>query len=207
MLAKIQQFPKYLVMMNGYTACLKTYTARRLSSLLHIPLVETNKLGRCTDETGLLDLAARTRRYERAKQIVSDHLAFGSSIIVDGTFGLRDWRYPFYRECVLTETKIVVIVRCVCNDEKIIQVRLDDRKNNRHRPENEASIIENYRQTREYEQHPCNDTFTGVNQLGLIEFDTANYSVIVTYPDKFGLANTISDLIWQSIHTGRLGEN
>ena len=35
----------YVILMNGYTASLKTYTARRIANVLKIPLIETNRLG------------------------------------------------------------------------------------------------------------------------------------------------------------------
>ncbi len=43
-----------IILMNGFTASLKTTVARRLSAILKIPLIQTNQLGRITDKKGLM---------------------------------------------------------------------------------------------------------------------------------------------------------
>lgn len=59
----------FVVFTHGYTACMKTYVARRISNELAVFLIETNKLGPCTSSDGLLDEQLRARRYDAALHI------------------------------------------------------------------------------------------------------------------------------------------
>ena len=81
---------RYVILMNGYTACLKTCTARRIANLLGIPLIETNRLGRCASSDGRLDDKIRDIRYKIARNHAAVLIETGLPVIIDGTFiGVR----------------------------------------------------------------------------------------------------------------------
>src|SRR5262249_22438659 len=90
---------QFIIIMNGHTACLKTYTARRLANVLKVLLVETNKLGRCTNPDGLLNDEFRELRYNTLFGVVRQLLARGESVVADGTFTLRRRRNVLYSLC------------------------------------------------------------------------------------------------------------
>jgi predicted kinase len=128
---------RFVIFMHGYTAFLKSVTARRLSHQLHVFLVETNKLGPCiVDED--LSQPLRDRRYEAALRIAKTALHVGGSVVLDGTFGLRRWREDLYRLCQDSYIETLVMVRCVCEDDEILQIRLNDRKRHPDLPESEV---------------------------------------------------------------------
>jgi len=197
----------FLIFMNGYTACLKTYTARRLSNLLRVPLVETNKLGPCTDGSGALDLEARKLRYERAVRLTYDYLHLGMSLVVDGTFGRKIWRQDLYGCCVRAGVRRVLAVRCFCTNEDVIEARIVDRQENDYRPENEAALLANYHTTRTEEEPIRGESLPWDAPLPIVEFDTERFEVEVHTASEDSLAADVRRMIWTSVHTGRLSEH
>ena len=158
----------YAVIMNGYTASLKTYTARRIANVLKIPLIETNRFGRCTKE-GVLNYAMRDKRYKIVTQLASFISENKLPMVIDGTFNFQRWRTALYPKLANHD---VIIVRCVCNDKAIIKARISEREANKILPENEASSIFNYLKTRKDDESVYEDVLSSGETPTIIEFDT-----------------------------------
>lgn len=193
---------RYAILMNGYTASLKTYTARRVANQLKIPIIETNRLGRCTGDDGLLDDALREKRYEIACQQASLLTKAGLPIVVDGTFNFQRWRNRLYLPLTANGVEDIVIVRCVCDDEAIIRARLNSRQANRILPENEAASMENYFKTRRDDESVYEDGLPSI-----VEFRTGPEYTVRVRQGKSEIAQLVRDLVWESFHTGRLNEH
>lgn len=201
------KYPKFAVLMNGFTATLKTYSARRIANLLKIPLIETNRLGHCTDEDGLLDDKLRERRYRIATDQASMLIRKGLPVVVDGTFNFQRWRNRLYRPLAKHGVEDVVIVRCVCYDEDIIKARIAVRQNKKVVPENEAARMENYLKTRADDEDVREDILPSGAVPSVVEFRTGpEYSVEVTQGHS-DMAEHIRYLLWESFHTGKLNEH
>lgn len=196
---------EYAILMNGYTASLKTYTARRVANLLKIPLIETNKLGRCTNADGLLNDSLRERRYEiavsQASLMAENHLP----LVVDGTFNFQRWRNGLYAPLLENGVEDVIIVRCVCFDEDIICARVAERERNRILPENEAAKMENYLKTLRDDESIFEDKLPS-GRPSIIEFRTGPEYTVELKQGNSDIAKQIRYLIWESFHTGKLNE-
>lgn len=194
--------------LNGHTACLKTYTARRLSNVLHIPLVETNKFGSCTDSQGFLNQQLRDRRYSLALEVVSKLFDLHLSVVVDGTFSRQKWRTRLYSAARVAEITDIVILRCICPDEDIARLRMAERSKDSSKADSEASFhFENYRQTKEEEQSIWDDQFDWCPPPAIVQFDSSAYKVSVLREGHSPLATTVAETVWSSVHTGTLRQH
>lgn len=196
----------FAVIMNGYTATLKTYTARRIANVLKIPLIETNRFGRCTDNQGLLDDTLRDKRYKIAVEQAALLAARKLPVVIDGTFNFSRWRSDLYAELAKRGVKDIIIVRCVCEDEGIITARLEERQRRKILPENEAARMENYLKTRKDNEPVYNDLLPSEGQPTVVEFTTGPDYAVKVEQGEAELAHIIKDIIFRSIHTGTLNE-
>lgn len=197
----------YAILMNGYTACLKTYTARRLANVLKIPLIETNRLGSCTSDDGNLNDKLRDRRYETATKQALTLLEDGLSVVIDGTFNFRRWRGGLYSIFAENDVSDVVIVRCICEDETIIRARIEERQVKRILPENEAAKMENYFKTMKDDESIYEDRMPSGEMPSVVEFRTGpEYTVEICQGDS-DIAKVVQEVIWRSFHTGKLNEH
>ncbi len=194
-------------MMNGYTACLKTTTARRLATVLNIPLIETNKFGHCTNEAGLLEQSFRERRYEIGFDVASILLNKGIPFIFDGTFSNPDWRKKVYLLAQNKGVDDVIVVKCFCDNRRIINLRLEAKKLNPLLPENEVTKLDNYDMTKkQFELSPVEeDTMPIGKKPSIICFDSGKY-VIETARSYSQTANIVDDAIFKSIALGKLND-
>jgi predicted kinase len=197
----------YAVLMNGYTACLKTYAARRIANVLKIPLIETNRLGHCTGEDGLLRDDLRGRRYDIAGKLSAQLARARLPMVIDGTFNFRKWRGMFYPLLAENDINDIVIVRCVCDDEDIVQARINERSGRRILPENEAARMENYLKTRRDDESVYEDTLPAGGHPSVVEFRTGPDYTVEIRKGGSEAAKAIRELLWKSFHTGRLNEH
>ncbi len=199
--------PPYAILMNGYTASLKTYTARRISNVLKIPIIETNRLGSCTSDDGLLNDDMRQRRYDIAIAQASLLAEKGLPVVIDGTFNFQKWRNGLYLPLAENDISNVVIVRCLCEDLDIIRARVEERKERKILPENEAAKMENYFKTRGDDQSIYEDELPSGVRPSIVEFRTGpEYTAEVRQGDS-DIARVVREIIWRSFHTGRLNEH
>jgi predicted kinase len=197
----------YAVIMNGTTASLKTYTARRIANSLKIPLLETNKVGRCTNSDGLLADELRDRRYDlvtkQAKVLLEHHVP----LVVDGTFNFQRWRKAIYAPLAENDITDVIIVSCVCDDVDIVQARIGERAQRKILPENEAARMDNYLKTIQDNEPVYKDTLLAGGKPAVIEFRTGPDYTVKIRQGASDNARMIRELIWHSFHTGRLNEH
>ena len=197
----------YVILMNGYTASLKTYTARRIANVLKIPLIETNRLGRCTYDNGLLDDTARDKRYDIATEQASVLLKRGLPTVIDGTFNFQRWRNELYLPLAENDLSNVVIFRCFCEDKDIVETRISERQERRILPENEAARMENYFKTLEDNESVYEDILLSGEKPSVVEFRTGpEYTLTVRQGDS-DIAKVVKEIIWRSFHTGKLNEH
>jgi predicted kinase len=192
----------FAILMNGYTASLKTYTSRRIANVLKIPILETNRFGHCTKE-GYLSDGLRNKRYDIMLKLASFLSTEKLPMVLDGTFNFQHWRSSFYSNLYNNE---IIIVRCICNDRDIINARIREREQNSVLPENEAAKMENYLKTLKDDEPVYDDVLPSGEIPIVIEFDTGNYTVQTTQGEN-KLAQEIKDIIWRSFHTGKLNEH
>ena len=133
--------------------------------------------------------------------LAREALARGSSAILDGTFSLRSWREELYAIARDAEVTNVVAVRCFCDDEEIIKVRLDDRSLHDYMPENEVTQLDSYLQTKtECDREPLlADRLLGGGRPAIVTFDSGKYTVELTAANGFPVALRLS-----GGHAGRL---
>jgi len=193
--------------MNGYTASLKTYTARRIANVLQIPLIETNRLGKCTSDNGLLNDRARDERYRILAEQASVLSKNGLPMVIDGTFNFKKWRDSLYLPFAEKDISNVVIVSCVCEDKDIINARINERQEKQILPENEAARMENYLKTLADNESIYEDRLPTGELPNIVEFRTGpEYTVKVRQGDSH-IAKVVQEIIWKSFHTGKLNEH
>jgi predicted kinase len=191
----------YAIVMNGHTASLKTYTARRIANVQKIGLIETNRLGRCTGEGGILDDKLRDKRYDIARDLTDVMVRNNTSLVIDGTFNFKKWRDEIY-DPLLKNNFEIIIVRCFCDDADIVRARIEDRQSDKIRPEYEAAKMENYFRTRQ-EGEPIYEDKLPDGKISIVEFDTGKYTMkIIKNPTD--ISKIVRGIIWKDFHTGRL---
>lgn len=198
---------QFVVLMNGWTACLKTYTSRRLSNAFKIPVLETNKFGHCVGTDGMLDDRMRTARYKSVFAVANEILKQGHSVVIDGTFNFRRWREEVYRLSSNQGIKHIVIVRCFCSDSDVIRLRISERVSNVFRPENQVSRYEDYEKTVADDETIYEDVLPNGEKPSVVAFDSGNYTVTLTQGQPEGIATKVRDVIWASVNTGKLSEH
>jgi hypothetical protein len=161
-----------IIMLHGYTACLKTETATYLSNCFSIPLIATHRYGSCTTH-GLLDLDKRKQRYEILLQDAELQLGRGYSIVLDGTFSEPEWRERVYELAAIHRAHVVAI-KATCDDSEYIKARLWQRRVDHSRSDHEVTDFQNYVDTRlKILSNPITGDPTFVSSgYELITFDT-----------------------------------
>ena len=110
-----------IVMMHGYLCILKTTISTALSQRLCIPRIETKELGEIKSKK------QKDFRYHQVAELARDRINGGGSIILDGTFGKRQFREHVYEIAQRTLAKDVLIIRCHCNNDEEIKRRIGER--------------------------------------------------------------------------------
>ena len=110
-----------IVMMHGYLCSLKTTISTALSQRLCIPRIETKELGEIKSKK------QKDFRYHQVAELAQDRINGGGSIILDGTFGKRQFREHVYEIAQRTLAKDVLIIRCHCNNDEEIKRRIGER--------------------------------------------------------------------------------
>ena len=153
---------KNIVMMHGYICSLKTTISTALSQKLCIPRIETKEFGqiKTKKEKGL--------RYQLVAEIAEERINGGGSVILDGTFGKRQFRDHVYEIAQRTVAKEVLIIRCLCDNEEEVRRRIGERGIN-------ESICESEWRNRAHDGLCGDRVYSGVPSL--IAVDTVNYRV------------------------------
>ena len=151
-----------IVMMHGYLCSLKTTISTALSQRLRIPRIETKELGHIKTRK------EKGARYQLVAEIAEERINGGGSVILDGTFGKRQFRDHVYEIAQRTVAKEVLIIRCLCDNEEEVRRRICERAIN-------ESICESEWRNRAHDRLFGDRVYNGTPSL--ITVDTANYRV------------------------------
>ena len=151
-----------IVMMHGYLCSLKTTISTALSQRLRIPRIETKELGHIKTRK------EKGARYQLVAEIAEERINGGGSVILDGTFGKRQFRDRIYEIAQRTRAKDVLIIRCLCDNEEEVRRRICERAIN-------ESICESEWRNRAHDRLFGDRVYNGTPSL--ITVDTANYRV------------------------------
>jgi len=151
-----------IVMMHGYLCSLKTTISTALSQRLRIPRIETKELGHIKTKK------EKGARYQLVAEIAEERINGGGSIILDGTFGKRQFRNHVYEIAQRTQAKDVLIIRCLCDNEEEVRRRISERGIN------ESICVSEWR-NRAHDGLCGDRVYNGAPSL--IAVDTANYRV------------------------------
>ena len=151
-----------IVMMHGYLCSLKTTISTALSQRFRIPRIETKELGHIKTKK------EKGARYQLVAEIAKERINGGGSIILDGTFGKRQFRNHVYEIAQRTRAKDVLIIRCLCDNEEEVKRRICERGIN-------ESICESEWRNRAHDGLFGDRAYNGTPSL--ITVDTANYRV------------------------------
>ena len=151
-----------IVMMHGYLCSLKTTISTALSQRLRIPRIETKELGQIKTRK------EKGARYQLVAEIAEERINGGGSVILDGTFGKRQFRDHVYEIAQRTVAKDVLIIRCLCDNEEEVRRRICERAIN-------ESICESEWRNRAHDRLFGDRVYNGTPSL--ITVDTANYRV------------------------------
>lgn len=109
--------------MSGYICNLKSNISTALAEQLGMIRLETKQLG-------LISTAEdKSHRYEKLTNLLRSELTKERDIILDGTFGKREYRQPVYAIAEQTRVEDIVIVSCSCYDKEEIWRRIRERGN------------------------------------------------------------------------------
>jgi len=151
-----------IVMMHGYLCSLKTTISTALSQRLRIPRIETKELGHIKTRK------EKGARYQLVAELAEERIKGGGSVILDGTFGKRQFRNQVYQIAQRTRAKDVLIIRCLCDNKEEVRRRICERGIN-------ESICESEWRNRAHDGLCGDKVYNGVPSL--IAVDTANYRV------------------------------
>lgn len=182
----------YLIIMNGHVACLKTTLARKLSDLLEVPLLETNKFGRVLNEENLMDLEKRNKRYSALLEMAETYVSNNYSVILDGTFGLEEWRRKVYAICSKHGVTEIAVIRCVSSSDEVVKWRLMEREFDALAPEKEVFYWDNYLQSVSMYENVENDIVSQELKVNILEFDSAT-KVLSVKKRETDLAKKLED--------------
>ena len=169
-----------IVMMHGYLCSLKTTISTALSQRLRIPRIETKELGHIKTKKG------KGARYQLVAEIAEERINGGGSVILDGTFGKRQFRNHVYEIAQRTRAKDVLIIRCLCDNDEEVRRRICERGIN------ESICVSEWR-NRAHDGLCGDRVYSGVPSL--ITVDTANYRV-----DAKNLTTDFSCEVAQNVH-------
>jgi len=129
---------------------------------LRIPRIETKELGHIKTRK------EKGARYQLIAKLAEERINGGRSVILDGTFGKRQFRDRIYEIAQRTQAKDVLIIRCLCDNEEEVRRRICERAIN-------ESICESEWRNRAHDGLCGDRVYSGVPSL--IAVDTVNYRV------------------------------
>ena len=129
---------------------------------LRIPRIETKELGHIKTRK------EKGARYQLIAKLAEERINGGRSVILDGTFGKRQFRDRIYEIAQRTRAKDVLIIRCLCDNEEEVRRRICERAIN-------ESICESEWRNRAHDGLCGDRVYSGVPSL--IAVDTVNYRV------------------------------
>ncbi len=164
-------------MLNGPIACLKTTLSYIISANFGPAHISTSKFGLIDNRSGVEIMnIQRSVRYKKAKEIAKKYLSLSASIILDGTYNSRESREEIYTLGEIYHVDDIIVLTCICSDERIVEQRLNYRKAVVSVPDSYANTLEDYRGSIGSIESLENDKFNGRPPSNLI-FDTANFSI------------------------------
>jgi len=169
-----------IVMMHGYLCSLKTTISTALTQRLRIQRIETKELGHIKTRK------EKGARYQLVAKLAEERIKGGGSIILDGTFGKRQFRNQVYEIAQRTLAKDVLIIRCLCDNKEEVRRRIGERGIN-------ESICESEWRNRAHDGL-CGDRVYN-DAPSIITVDTANYRV-----EAKNLNTDFSSEVAQNVH-------
>ena len=113
-----------IIMMHGYTCSLKTTISKALAENMGLDRLETKQFGKIVSQEG------KSVRYQLFAAYTQKYVDRGRSIILDGTFGKKEYRDQIYRIAHTANLEDVVVIHCYCDDETEVIRRIDERGKN-----------------------------------------------------------------------------
>lgn len=169
-----------VIMMTGNPATGKTCTAgilaQELGRVLRIASLSSLEFRRRHNLLALGSEAERDRVYGLLAGAVAEALAAGRHdvLIIDANFNKRHRRELVYRVAPAAD---LMVVRCAVADERVIGLRLRERRRNLHVYENKAATYELYAMIRDATDPVEADGSVAAGRTALVEYDTARQAV------------------------------
>jgi predicted kinase len=170
---------KFVIMMNGHPACLKSTISKKLAEQMNIQLVRTNAFGGTILPSGFSSFESRNPRYQLAFKQAEELMITGVSLIFDGTFTHEIWRKQLYDLCEKYNYQIVII-RCISSNAEIIKNRFSRRAISEEQAEKDSIYFQNYIHDVPLDNAPYLDLING-KKPPIILFDSARLSVFGIY--------------------------
>jgi len=167
---------KAIILLQGLPATGKTSTSMKLKTNLEkdfsVHLLTTLSIRK---EFNLFNLYSEDQRQEtyrklsfKFKELTNSDIQF---IIIDGNFNKKK-----RRDMIYTWLKSpLIIVKCICSNIRLIEARLNHRRENLHKDENKAYSMELYNLIQRGEETVEQDPEYLNNEIALIHYDTSIY--------------------------------
>lgn len=111
-----------IVLVSGYICSLKSYISAALAKELGMTRLETKQLGSISTEED------KSHRYEKLAHLLRTELPKGKNIVLDGTFGKREYRQRVYDIAEQSGVEDMVVVSCSCYDKREVRRRIRERE-------------------------------------------------------------------------------
>ncbi|MFH1127336.1 MAG: hypothetical protein ABIG84_07715 [archaeon] len=144
----------------GYICSLKSTVSRQLAPRLGIPRYETKDLGEIATE------ATKDERYRLFSKLAEDAILGHDAIILDGTFGKKDYRQAIYDMAKGAGVDEIFLIHCYCDDVEEIWRRITERA------KNECPCVSEWLD--KTHDDLCGDLYLGETPV-VFEIDTNNY--------------------------------
>lgn len=207
-----------LIMMNGLTASGKSTVSSRLNKIFaRCSLLRTcdiRKSAGFSDHTGVTpshhfssadkkDREKRDNVYQRMIKVAEHKLANGEDevIMLDGSFNHRNKREKVY-DLIKVYRIPLIIIRCVCNNEREILRRIRKRREKIGEAKNEALDFEVYECIRNEEESVLDDVMPDGVRPMVIQYDSLLDEAIFF---NIGAEKELASLIERAIR-GRITE-
>jgi predicted kinase len=172
-----------IVLVNGYAGCLKTTLSYHLAPLLGLGLISNSVLGGFSFDQGRRAAAAmRERRYATAAALAETCLEAGISVILDGTYALRQWRQRIYSLAARFAVSDVLAITCTCSDPGVLEERFARRRLDPRWPDAAANHIGAFHGSVEEFEPLSEDRLPEGQRPALLGFDSGNLSVSAAEP-------------------------
>ncbi len=173
--------------MNGYTATGKTTVSTYLAS--QIPGSKIFHTAVIRDELGLMP-SSRSYAFDLndsyfvnyvsekvyGKMLLECQKSLSNNVVIlDGTFNFQWQREPFYKHACQRGI-LLLIIRCVCNDEGAIKERLNNRISS-GRPFDEASEWKTYMSTKYHSESIFDDLMPNREPPNILVYDTCQRKI------------------------------